>query len=151
MRTFSEFTKFYFTSNQCLKGSQPKVWMTIFLCLKFLVEWTVWRCPGVPQCPHLTPDQATQQLSSQAQEPRHRGQTGHNPPPPPGPSSTSQPLRLFLRLSSEELLCLSILLWGRAAAAVGGATEVSETEEQDFPLWFKFCFSDPLSKSRNFS
>ena len=138
MRTFSELTKFYFTSNQCLKGSQPKVSMTIFLCLKLLVLWTVWRWPGLPQWAHLTPDQATQQLSSQAQDPRHRGHTGHwppsppppPPPPPPGPLSASKPLGLFLSLSPEQLLCRIILPWAGGAAGA----ESSETKEQDFPL-----------------
>ena len=143
-----------FTSNQCLKGSQPNVWMTIFLWVKLLVEWTVSRWPGVPQWRHLTPATATQQVSSQGQQPRH---LGHTPPPgPPGPSgpsgpsgpaTTSQPLALLLSLSPEPLLCLSILLWGSPAAAAA-ATEFSETEEQDFFLWLKNGF---FSKSKNFS
>ena len=135
--TVLEFTKSYFTSNQCLNGSQPNVWMTIFLMLKLLVEWTVWRWPGVPQVEHLTPDSATQQVSRKGQEPRHLGHT-----------APSEPLTLFLSLSSDPLLCLSILLAGGGGCWL---TELRETEETDFPLLLKVFFPKPLSRFKNFS
>ena len=155
MRNFLRIYKIlckYFTSNQCLKGSQPKVWMTIFLWVKLLVKWTDWRWPGVPQWPHLTADPATQQVSRQGQEPRHLGHTA-----PPGSATSSTPLALLLSLSPDPLRCRSILLWDSPAAGGGGgggATEFSETEEQDLPLWLKkgfFSKCKSLSKSKNFS